>query len=366
MGGFPILDLVVGMMFIYFLLSIICSSAVEMAMTVFKIRGRILGKWLMRIFDQPVAQAGGKTLGQAIMDHCSITALSEEGMSPSYIDAKNFSAALIEKISFDPNNPKSITADLDTLITKIQNTNCLSIEIQRTLLSYAHEVKEKFAGVEEFKGKVEDWYNSSMERLTGELKRKYARPFTIIIALIATVLLNADSISIAKYLYSNPEARASLVAKAYEAVNNDSLKNKMNAYKYSVADSLLPDSSASKQDELLRAIDEKVKDIQMADASLKEVIPIGWNDSEWKNMKDPLNVFTKLLGFIVTMLAMVMGAPFWFDMLNKIANLRGSGPKPVVSQDDSPPASANNARAVQTAPPVNVSVNSNNGVEAVG
>jgi hypothetical protein len=28
-----------------------------------------------------------------------------------------------------------------------------------------------------------------------------------------------------------------------------------------------------------------------------------------------------------------MGAPFWFDILNKIANLRGTGRKPASSAD---------------------------------
>jgi hypothetical protein len=40
MGGFPILDLVVGIIFIYFLLSIICSSAVEITLSANKIRAR--------------------------------------------------------------------------------------------------------------------------------------------------------------------------------------------------------------------------------------------------------------------------------------------------------------------------------------
>ncbi len=30
----------------------------------------------------------------------------------------------------------------------------------------------------------------------------------------------------------------------------------------------------------------------------------------------------------MSILAVFMGAPFWFDILNKIANLRGTGPKP--------------------------------------
>jgi hypothetical protein len=36
----------------------------------------------------------------------------------------------------------------------------------------------------------------------------------------------------------------------------------------------------------------------------------------------------KLLGLLVTTLAATLGAPFWFDVLNKIINIRSTGPSP--------------------------------------
>ena len=36
-------------------------------------------------------------------------------------------------------------------------------------------------------------------------------------------------------------------------------------------------------------------------------------------------VWNHLLGWIVTVLAISLGAPFWFDVLNKIMNLRNAG-----------------------------------------
>src|SRR4051794_16720157 len=101
MSGFPILDLVVGLIFIYSLLSIVSSSALEIVLTVFKLRAVMLEKWLLTIFAKPYNRTGavpaaGVTLpklGEAIADHCSVTALSGKSKTPSYIDAKNFSAA---------------------------------------------------------------------------------------------------------------------------------------------------------------------------------------------------------------------------------------------------------------------------------
>jgi hypothetical protein len=39
-------------------------------------------------------------------------------------------------------------------------------------------------------------------------------------------------------------------------------------------------------------------------------------------------VFLKILGLLVTAAAVTLGAPFWFDLLNKITNFRLSGPPP--------------------------------------
>ena len=36
----------------------------------------------------------------------------------------------------------------------------------------------------------------------------------------------------------------------------------------------------------------------------------------------------KVIGWLITGLAVALGAPFWFDLLNKLVNLRGAGPRP--------------------------------------
>src|SRR5437870_4527299 len=98
MSNFPILDLVAGIIFIFFLLSIICSSIVEIILTAKKVRGKVLGDWIKTIFNKPVP-GSDKSLGEEIIDHCALTGLSKSGESPSYIDARNFVSALLEKVA---------------------------------------------------------------------------------------------------------------------------------------------------------------------------------------------------------------------------------------------------------------------------
>jgi hypothetical protein len=338
MSGFPILDLVVGIIFVYFLLSIISSSAIEMILTGLKARAALLEEWLFKIFDKPIQQPDGTTLrlGQAIMDHCSVTALSKEKKSTSYIDAKNFTSALLEKITFDPLNPKQIAKNVDEFIAAIDNTTILSTEFQRVLLTYANEAKDTYnaltektvSEIELFRGKIENWYDSSMDRITGELKRRYSRRATLFVAIVVTIFLNADSIALAKYLYSNPEARTKIAMQAYDATKDTALIRQVQQLKTN------GDTSA---EHIKNIITKKIADIDKSKQGLSDVMPLTWKAGELRNVQGKLSprlIFAKITGLLATILAIMMGAPFWFDLLNKISNMRGTGAKPAASANE--------------------------------
>jgi len=338
MSGFPILDLVVGVIFIFFLLSIICSSIVEIILTARRIRAEVLGKWLLTIFDTELINAKNEKvpLGQIIMDHCALTALSPKGKAPTYIDAKNFVSAALDKITAYSKvvNPKS----MDEIIQSLESTTALSDELKRAFLSYANEAKDTFealsvktmGAIEMFKERVENWYDSNMQRISGTMKVKYTRRFTFISAVVITLLLNADTVEISKYLYNNPDARAKIVAKAYETSTDETMKEDMNRIRQRATAS--DDTMKLTIDQLNDSLKAKMDAINQANAALKESIPLGWTKSEFTVQRDVPDwvafVITKLVGMAVTVIAIMMGAPFWFDVLNKISNLRGSGNKP--------------------------------------
>jgi hypothetical protein len=371
MSGFPIVDLVVGMIFIYFLLSIICSSVVEIALTYVKARSTLLAEWLTNIFDKPV-QEGDSTvsLGQAIMDHCAVTALSGKGKAPSYIDAKNFTSALLEKLTYDPTDPNRIANDLDAIIGKLNETNDLSTELKRVFLTYAYAAKINYqevtvkarSEIEIFKTKIENWYDSSMDRLTGDLKTRYSRPFTMIVAIVVAILLNADSLNIAQYLYSDPDARTAIAAQAYKAADDST-----QIFNARIAAMQNAHDTTVKQ--LQNTLQNGLNNINEAKAALQENLPFGWTTNSLKRLFPKgdllaglLALLGKITGLAATVFAMMMGAPFWFDLLNKVANLRGTGAKPASSSgaDNTSPVAA------QPAQPVTISVNTNKEEEAIG
>jgi hypothetical protein len=79
-------------------------------------------------------------------------------------------------------------------------------------------------------------------------------------------------------------------------------------------------------------------------------LPIGWGDG---NKPDFGGSITWLAGWLLTIVALSLGAPFWFDLLNKLVRLRGSGvpetPDTSGSVGQSPPASG--SQRVAPGPP---------------
>ena len=90
-------------------------------------------------------------------------------------------------------------------------------------------------------------------------------------------------------------------------------------------------------DEIKAALNDKIKSINRAKQGLNDVMPLTWKHGELNDENGHfswIQFFAKIAGLLATILAIMMGAPFWFDILNKISNLRGTGNKPATTKSD--------------------------------
>ena len=53
---------------------------------------------------------------------------------------------------------------------------------------------------------------------------------------------------------------------------------------------------------------------------------MGWHSRDWAAFR-PVDYLLLALGWLLTALALSLGAAFWFDVLSKALQVRGSGPK---------------------------------------
>lgn len=360
MTSFPILDLVVGMIFIYFLLSIVNNSFYELFAAVGKVRAKILTEWMVKIFATPRGNAdevGEKSLGEILLDHPILNGLSEKGKTPSYIHSRNFAVAFIEVIC---SNYGCIPDKLSNIKAALENSKMLPASLKNIFLMYVANAEQtykmadnKLTEIELFIRHIEDWFDKSMERLGGSIKRK-SISFTIVFASLITIALNIDSVSMFSYLYSNPEARQKLSASAYAAAEDSTYIKKTNALKLQtmqLKEKNTDEKSAGMVDtvtltmnELLLEMKTKKMAMDTTISTINSFIPIGWHQAEialfYKNHNSRQSSFVPWMyiissfpGWLISILAICLGAPFWFDILGKIANIRSSV-KPQTAADE--------------------------------
>lgn len=260
------------------------------------------------------------------------------------------------------------------------------------------------ADINTFKLKLEDWFNDTMQRATGWYK-KYTRVVLFIVGLITAYVFNVDTIAIHKILSTNKPARDQLVQMAISSKDNLN-PDKILDSTHTTSDSLLSATYKMVADDALKSNDvlglgrpwkdscktcrvfkdpEKLKLLTAKINSLKNetIMTTGLSDSimkltvlatrcpyineqmektYFKYSPNQSGGWETLLGWLITALAITLGAPFWFDLLSKLISLRGSGSK-INSTDDT---SSENDKTSAPATPVSITVNPNPGSEAVG
>jgi hypothetical protein len=135
-----------------------------------------------------------------------------------------------------------------------------------------------------------------------------------------------------KYLYSNQDARKNLAAMAYRSTIDTAYTNKYIGNKQIAGKDTAWNYTA---DSLIAEYGRRQNEMATAYASINSSMPIGWGRGDYTVFKQQYKLtdntptkfkfaLSKLSGFILTILAMCLGAPFWFSVLSKIANIRSS------------------------------------------
>jgi hypothetical protein len=188
---------------------------------------------------------------------------------------------------------------------------------------------------------VEKWFDDSMDRLNGVFKR-YAQFWAFVIGLYLAVALNIDSINLAIYLWRDPTIRQVLVANASklqlpEASLATDPEQAMQDIRQQFVGLNLPigwvinKGNGDKYESYLDSECQLFPNVNQAFG-----IPIVVNIRDFKKIciappqsNNQTNIALKFFGLLFTAVAAAQGAPFWFDLLKKLINLRGTGANPV-------------------------------------
>jgi hypothetical protein len=311
LGNLPALDVAIGLAFMYFLLSTICSALNEGIASVLGWRAKTLEDAVGNLLAHGEWKHGPGTrdLASEIFDHWRIKGLVRDPSSskrrrnrPSYLPPRAFSLAVAETLAKGPTAEESAEqrdkspwelAD-DEILARVKNAVGSLPDGQARAVVYKAAINAD-GTLEGFRRQIETGFDDAMERASGWYKRKVQVTLAVLAAVI-TLGLNIDTVRIGSQLWSDKPVRTAVAAKAAGA------------------------SDAQKAADAVDAVDQ-----------LK--LPLGWGAN---NAPESVAAgLRRIPGWLITIAALSLGAPFWFDLLSRVARLRGSGvPKEPRSQSD--------------------------------
>jgi hypothetical protein len=313
MLGSSVLDIGIGLVFVYLIVSLVCTATTEALASLLRWRGTDLREGIRNLLDGPDQK--GTEWAEKFYNHSLVRGLSKPGERPSYIPSRTFALALADlvlpadgtgKVPTAPELRTAIDASpcppglkqvLRVLLDEAERTTAAGQTLKLAGILDLHKLDTVFGQLQRH---IEIWFNNSMERVSGWYKRR-VQAWTIAIALVLTIGLNADSVLIAKHLARDSALRSAIVAQAQQMVQ---------------------------QPVDAQAAGARIPLMQDRIAELKSVgFPIGWPDPDGPPAGVPWFVL-KVFGILLTAGAASLGAPFWFDVLGRFMSIRSAGRAP--------------------------------------
>lgn len=285
MGNNAGLDVAIALLLMYLLISIMVTVVNEMVTTVIKLRASTLKNALEGIIDNP-------NLRRDFYNHGLIAGTEDalKGQHVSYLSGQTFALAMLGSV--DPTKPVPGFADVKSAVETLPDTN-----IRDALLA---QLTVADNDLQKLRDGIAGWFDSVMDRVSGLYKR-YLKWISFAVGLVITFTIGADTIQVGRALWVDGTLRAQMV----QAATGIQASYDPKAAKTSLFDTLKTD-------------DESIR-----------TLPIGWRnfptEMSWSSF---VALLVKLVGLILTSLAVSLGAPFWFDLLSKFMNVRGTGQPP--------------------------------------
>ena len=303
MFGSQVLETAIGLVLMFFAIAFAASALVEIYSRLLSKRAKDLESTVGAMLagsgvpDADVAAALNAFKQTSIYQAAHAAAgksVLRRKLRPSYVSAKAFSDAVSEMLADDgaiTNMPAGLKKRLEPL------------------------VRETGADLIAMKVGLERWFDETMGRLEGAYKR-WAMLWLALVGLLIAVAGNASTFDVAVKLWHDPATREAVVETAGRVTS---------------AEQSPAGTSASEINTVAGAVDD-----------LEQLgLPVGWDDAakqEWEDWSSPWSWSGSQLGtglgWLLTALLVMLGAPFWFEVLTKLASLRSAGTRPPSAPND--------------------------------
>ena len=214
---------------------------------------------------------------------------------PAYINSNQFAAAMVDVLKLAGRDSAGMKVAIDSN-PMIEN----DVQIKTLLNGIVDRTEGKLQDVQK---ELAGWFDNAMDRVSGVYKRR-TQFWGFIIAILMAGLLNVSAINIGQTLWVRPIVTNAIAGFKIDLGSQDNVATQLNNLN-------------------------------------KLGMPVGWTGDGFHRFFcegwDAGHIdfrFTLVAGWLVTAIATLFGAPFWFDSLQQIIRLKGAGPSPAEKKSD--------------------------------
>ncbi|MBN8678738.1 MAG: hypothetical protein J0M29_10970 [Chitinophagales bacterium] len=285
-----VLSIIIGIVFVLLLFSMLTSAVVEVYHAFFASRGKHLRETMEIML--------GKDMCDKFYAHSYFRQLSSATKPksskklPIWMEKGTFSSVLADILT-----PPNSNLSIPERIALIEN------EDLRKVLDFLW--RQSNNRVDVFQQKVESWFDDVMARAK-DWFGDATKWRLFMIGVVLAGILNADTIQIYKSLSVNAALRDELVKNAETFVQSNPTVTGIDTSK----------TFEQAKQSLTISKDLYVQTVQSP-------LGLGWTD-QGAIPADWWAWLIKIIGWVLTGVAVTLGAPFWYDMLRKLLSLKGS------------------------------------------
>ena len=379
MFGSEMIEMAIGLCFVYLMFSLICSGFKEWIHYLLNIRAKALeeqiggmlknSELVKSIYShnlvQQTVQSGvfkkifKPTAVVPTTESSPNGAAGENQKKPIEIPAESFSIALLESIGTAVLS-KGTSAKADKMFWDVKNaieqvTNNEVKKVLTDLIDNVQKDEEKLVKkLAEAKSLLEGWFDTTMQKLSKWYERK-SKQLIFLLALVLTITFNVDTIMMVKSMSQNPALRSSLYTQAMDlagkqqqylgtpqpvtapAATTPSPAATTTTPAATTPAATTPEATTPDKTQTTKGMNTTQFFTQVNDLrnqAQNSGMPLGWvkrtpgslisDPRQVPPWGDPMAWVYKLLGLFISLMAISMGAPFWFKILKNLLSLRKS------------------------------------------
>lgn len=338
----PMLEVALGLVVAFLLLSLVSSVIVEYVLEASRARGKLLREHIVKLLGEPaallfyadphvVALASGTPPAIDSIAKLAFESLKQRADAQKLGRAEDLISkqidALFGKARLPSAIPESVFADVvlgwlrdpDTALARPASSASIGsapVPLPGDLIDAWDNLYRAANGDEAALHEgLRSWYTHSTERLTGHFRRR-ARRLLFLTGIALAVLTGADTLSMVNRLYADQSLRSVLgdSARALEA-----------ACPTGLADCELEDGAAEEVNAQIKSgFDASARELFGGPGELRDSIA-GILDAEGEAS---FRMFLLVLaGYLTTVLAISLGADFWFSVLQRLLRIQANQKK---------------------------------------